>query len=407
MSEQNSKRDLRILILDNEFPPLGGGTGVINYHVMEELDRFEHVQVDLVTSSRMRDQYEEEPFGKRGRVFKVPVDNKNIHHSTNVELLRYALRGLCQSRRLMRRRPYDICWAYATVPAGGIALALYHLTGLPYVLITQGPDIPWYEKRYDSLYPVLLPIIRNIWRSAAVVTAQSKASKELVLRTSPHLPVKIINNGVDAERFAPPSGVLEQRGQRHPVTFACVGRLVERKGQQHLLQAADILCRRGYADQFEVLLVGSGDNELQLHAQCAECDLQDKVTFAGVVSRGGMPQRYAQADVFVLPSYNEGMSVALLEALAAGLPIIATETGGTAELVDGNGMIVPWADPIALADRMEAFLRAPGICREMGRRSLQISEQFTWEATARAYLDLSRNCVSGYSLTSVGGKQAF
>ena len=79
---------MRILILDNEFPPLGGGTGVINYHVMTELDRHEQVQVDLVTSSRTKGQYEVEQFGSRGRIFKVPVHNKNIHHSSNVELLR-------------------------------------------------------------------------------------------------------------------------------------------------------------------------------------------------------------------------------------------------------------------------------------------------------------------------------
>ena len=381
-------RNLCILVLDNEFPPLGGGTGVINYHVMAELDRYENVQVDLVTSSRTKDQYEAEQFGMRGRIFRVPVDSKNIHHSSNVELLRYTFRGLRQAYHLMRQRPYDLCWAYATVPAGFIALALRLLTGLPYVLITQGPDIPWYERRYYSLYPILLPIIKLIWHYAAVVTAQSEASKRLVLKTSPRLPVKIIHNGVEIKRFAPTPETLDQRGQRRPLTFACVGRLIERKGQHHLLQAADLLCRRGYAGQFRVLLVGGGDNEERLRDQCAQLNLQDTVTFAGVVARDDMPQQYAEADVFVLPSYNEGMSVALLEALASALPVIATETGGTAELIRDNGLVVPWADPDALADALETFLHTPEACREMGQRSHRIAEMFSWEATARAYLDL-------------------
>jgi glycosyltransferase involved in cell wall biosynthesis len=92
--------------------------------------------------------------------------------------------------------------------------------------------------------------------------------------------------------------------------------------------------------------------------------------------------------VFVLPSYNEGMSVALLEALAAALPVVVTETGGTAELVKDNGLIVPWADPSALADALETFLYTPQVCREMGWRSRQIAEMFSWEATAQAYVDL-------------------
>lgn len=383
-----SEQKLRLLILDNEFPPLGGGTGVINYNVMLELDRYEHIRVDLVTSSRARDRYETESFGRYSRIFKVPVDNKNIHHSSNVELLRYTFRGLRQAYRLMREQSYDLCLAYAAVPAGGIALALRLLTGLPYILITQGPDIPWYEQRYYRLYPLLLPAIKLIWRCAAIVTAQSETSKHLILKTSPRLPVEIIYNGVRIEQFAPELDILARRGQRRPLTFVCVGRLIERKGQQHLLQAAALLSERGYAGQFRIVLVGSGDNEEQLRAQCAQLNLQDKVVFTGVLGRGDMPRQYAQADVFALPSFNEGMSVALLEALAAGLPVVVTETGGTAELVQGNGWVVPWADSLALAEVLEKFLREPHLCQEMGCRSLQIARTFTWEVTSRAYLDL-------------------
>ena len=413
MAKWTSDHSLRVLILDNEFPPLGGGTGVINYYVMSELDRYEQIRVDLVTSSRTRNRYEQEPFGKRGRIFKVPVNNRNIHHSTNVELLRYASRGLRQCRRLVRKQeasgqPYDLCWAYATVPAGGIAWALRHMLGLPYILITQGPDIPWYERRYYMLYPFLLPFIKRIWQSAAVVTAQSMASRDLILETSPHLPVSIVNNGVDTERFSPPAAVLEQRGRRSPIQFLCVGRLIERKGQQHLLQAARLLCQRGYADRFQVLLVGGGDNEQSLQALCVQLSLEDKVVFAGVVSRENMPSIYAQADVFVLPSYNEGMSVALLEALAAGLPVVATETGGTAELVQRapercNGAIVPWADPGALADTLEIFLSAPEMCREMGQYSQRIAGALSWEATAKAYVDLSYDYLNGQFAGAVSG----
>jgi glycosyltransferase involved in cell wall biosynthesis len=387
-------RDLGILILDNEFPPLGGGTGVINYHVMTELDRIDHVRVDLVTSSRSKDQYEIESFGIRGRIFKVPVNNQNIHHSTNIELLKYTFRGLRQAYQLMCQQPYDLCWAYATVPAGFIALTLRLRTRLPYILITQGPDIPWYERRYFPIYPFLLPIIKLIWHKASIVTAQSEASANLILKTSPRLPLKIIHNGVETERFLPSFDVQDQRGLRKPMTFTCVGRLIERKGQQYLLQAADILNRRGYSGCFRVVLVGSGDDENLLREKCVQYGLQDNVVFTGVVSREEMPQQYAQADVFVLPSYNEGMSVALLEALASALPVVATETGGSAELISDNGLIVPWADPGALADALEAFLLKPEVCREMGQNSRQIAEMFSWEATAGDYLDLSHSILA-------------
>jgi len=384
---------MRILILDNEFPPIGGGTGVVNFHIMSELDLHEHIQVDLVTSSRTKDLFEVSQFGEHSQIFKVPVDNKNIHHSSNAELLRYTFRGLRQALHLMHQQPYDICWAYAAVPAGFIALFLYLQAGLPYILITQGPDIPWFEKRYYSHYPILIPLIKVIWNKAVVVTAQSIASKELITRTSPRLPVEIIHNGVEIERFAPTTELLSQRCRRQPITFFCSGRLIERKGQHHLLQAADLLIRRGHTGHFRIILSGTGDNEEQLHQQCDRMGLQDSVQFTGFVSRETLLKCYADADVFVLPSYNEGMSIALLEALASGLPVIVTDTGGSAELVDNNGFIVPWANPVFLADMLERFLLEPDLCQRMGAKSHEIAKGFSWQATTKAYLELSSRCL--------------
>jgi phosphatidyl-myo-inositol dimannoside synthase len=380
---------MRILMLDNEFPPLGGGTGVINYHHMLDLDARAKISVDLVTSSRTPSQYEVEPFGSSGRIFKVPVNNQNIHHSTYLELLRYTWKGLRQSWRLLRQQPYDVCWAYSTVPAGFVALLLRLFTKLPYIIITQGPDIPWHEQRHYRLYGALAPIIKLIWRHAAKVTAQSVASREEIWRTSHPLPVDVIFNGVDIDRFAPTAEISAQRGTAPQLTFMCVGRLIALKGQQYLLDAAAQLCQGGYRGRFRIAFVGTGDNENLLRAQVERLGLQDLVAFVGVVPHADVPQYYAQADVFVLPSFNEGMSIALLEALAAGLPAIVTETGGTSELLKDNGFIVKWADSVGLAAALEKFLLEPALCRALGERSRKVVQQFSWSAAVDAYLALS------------------
>jgi glycosyltransferase involved in cell wall biosynthesis len=222
----------------------------------------------------------------------------------------------------------------------------------------------------------------------------SIASRQLITRTSPRLQVEIIHNGVEIESFAPTPELQSQRSKRHPKIFICSGRLIERKGQQYLLQAADLLQNRGQRGNFKVVLVGTGDNEGQLRQQCNRLALLDTVQFAGFVDREAMPRYYAEADVFILPSYNEGMSIALLEALASGLPVVVTDTGGTAELVDNNGFIVPWADPVILADAMERFLKEPDLCQQMGAKSHAIAKAFTWQSTTQAYLELSSKCLS-------------
>src|SRR5206468_3399114 len=106
------------------------------------------------------------------------------------------------------------------------------------------------------------------------------------------------------------------------------------------------------------------------------------VTFTGFASRDDMPAIYRQADIFVLPSQDEGMSIALLEAMASQLPVVVTDVGGTAELVqDGvNGHVVPWADVSVLTEALTKLVRDERVRRQMGKESLRVAKQFSWSA---------------------------
>jgi glycosyltransferase involved in cell wall biosynthesis len=384
---------MRILMLDNEFPPLGGGTGVVNYHLLRELATYPDIAVDLVTASRSRDTYETEHFAERITLYKVPVDNRNIHHSTNRELLTYTWRGLWQCRALLGRYRYDLSFAYAGVPAGVMSYALKLIAGLPYFVSLQGPDVPGFEARYNYLYPVLAPILRVVWRDAALVTAISADHQRLAQRTLPGLSIPILYNGVDTEAFRPAAARRNPNG----LHLLCVGRLIERKGQQHLLRAFAELRARCTPVPLHLTLVGTGDSEASLRRLVAELRLADSVTLTGFVSRAEMTTIYQQADVFVLASQNEGMSIALLEAMASGLPVVVTDTGGTAELVcEGiNGHIVPWADVPALAAALERLIHDAVTRERMGAESLRIVQSFGWPEITRQHVALFEHIVSG------------
>ena len=113
---------MRILMLNNEFPPLRGGTGTVNRTLLQRFAGPPWLEIDLITSALGR-RTEDSQFAERIRITKVPVSNRNIHHSSNRELLTCAARALSQSRRQHRARPYDFCFAWSAVPAGGVALA--------------------------------------------------------------------------------------------------------------------------------------------------------------------------------------------------------------------------------------------------------------------------------------------
>jgi glycosyltransferase involved in cell wall biosynthesis len=118
----------------------------------------------------------------------------------------------------------------------------------------------------------------------------------------------------------------------------------------------------------------------ELEAKALSLGLADVVTFAGI--RSDVPQILAALDVFVLPSLWEGMPNAILEAMAAGLPVVATAVGGTPEVVaDGKtGLLVPSHNPAAMAEAMERLLRSPDLRHRMGQAGReQVLQHFTVE----------------------------
>ena len=378
---------MRLLMLNNEFPPLGGGTGTVNRAILTRLAGVPGLEIDLVTAALGR-RTEREQFAGNVRLFKVPVNNQNLHHSSNRELLTYAALALPAALRLHRANPYDLIFAWSAVPAGGVALALHRLIGLPYILRVCGPDIPGFERRYGALYPILTPTIKAIWHGASKLVAKCQGEADMMLAVKPGLQIELVPNGVALDAF--PAAPIADGG---PLRVLCVARLIERKGQQHLIEAVRRLRAEGLAVQLE--LIGEGDARQANEELARHLGVAAWVTFAGYVPREQIAARYAAAHVFVLPSYNEGMSVATLEAMAAGLPTLVTRTGGAEELVaEGvTGEIFNWADVDSLTAHLRRLANDRALARQMGAAARTHAQRFTWETAATRYLALFHELV--------------
>lgn len=374
---------MRILMLNNEFPPLGGGTGTVNRAILERFAGFPGFEIDLITSA-LGSRSEEVFFASKIKIYKVPVRNKNIHHSSNRELIEYFFRGLRLALNLSKKRSYDICFAWSAVPAGAIALALHHLVGLRYIVRACGPDIPGFERRYQTIYLLIAPLIRRIWRAADKVIAKSAREIEMIHAVDRRVNCLMIPNGVDLSNFKAAYPVPDDG----PLKLLCVGRLIERKGQHYLIEALKRLTDEGIDVRLD--LVGTGDAQPANEALVARLGLTGRVRFLGYVPRENVAEHYAAAHVFVLPSYNEGMSVALLEAMASGLAVIVTPTGGTPELVEpeANGLVVEWGDVVGLTAHLRRLAHDRFLIKRMGEESRRRAGGFSWERAAGQYLDL-------------------
>jgi glycosyltransferase involved in cell wall biosynthesis len=156
----------------------------------------------------------------------------------------------------------------------------------------------------------------------------------------------VLPNFIDETRFAPGS-----RRPAEPFRFLSVGHLVPQKGFDVLLRALALCHARG--DRFHLTIVGKGYEEDALRGIARELDVESSVTWLGAPERTSMPEIYRAADAFVLASRHESFGVVVIEALASGLPVVATRCGGPEEIVTPEvGELAPAEDPAALADAM-------------------------------------------------------
>jgi glycosyltransferase involved in cell wall biosynthesis len=141
---------------------------------------------------------------------------------------------------------------------------------------------------------------------------------------------------------------------------------------------------------FYLDLIGDGDEKQNYIALAKRLNVIDQIEFKGYVPRELMVGAYHLADIFVLPSYNEGMSNALLEAMACGLTPVVTDVGGTSELVneERNGFVFKAGNSEQLTSILEKIANQPDILDRMGRSSSQLVKQLNWPQVVREYLSV-------------------
>jgi D-inositol-3-phosphate glycosyltransferase len=222
--------------------------------------------------------------------------------------------------------------------------------------------------------------------------------------------VVVIPPGVDLCRFypIPADEAKEYIGVTcadHMLLF--VGRIEPLKGLDVLLDALTILRRRQDFKPYSFCLAVIGgdpeaDTELmsaemaRIQALCREHGLEDMVIFLGKRSQDTLPYYYSAAEAVVMPSHYESFGMVALEAMACGTPVVASQVGGLAFLVqDGvNGFTVPSGDPQALADRLAVLISDPNLRQQISEQAADIAQQYGWEIIAARLLEVYRDLLS-------------
>lgn len=379
---------MKILIHNYEYPPLGGGAGNATEYMLREFATFSDMEIVLVTSSVDGVHRTEYP-APNVRIERLPVGKKDgardLHFQSKANLLSYSWKSWVFSRALLKREQFDCMHAFFSVPSGFVMRLLSMEFRIPYIVSLRGSDVPGYSERFKNLYLFLRPVTRFIWRHAAKVVANSEGLRTLALLTESSRDIDVIRNGIDTEEFFPVPREYS-RDVSVPFRVLAIARLTPRKGLRSLLEAM-LLLKRKEQRIFSLDIAGDGHERESLEAFVSEHNLSDRVRFIGRVPHGDVVALYHRAHVYVLPSLNEGMSNNVLEALACGLPIITTDTGGTRELVgDGvNGCIVRMRDSRHIAEKILFLASHPEEAKRYGEESRRRAECLGWNEVAKAY----------------------
>jgi len=380
---------MRVMILNYEYPPLGGGAGVATEALGRGLAS-RGAAVDIVTagteSSQATEMLWDGESAEEGllTVHRVKAQRTATHQAGMRDAWSYLTAALPVVRRLLGTEAYDVVHCFFALPTGAL-LPLLNLQSTPVIVSLLGSDVPGYDPHNRSLqrvHRVLLPLTRWIWRRADRVVALSESLGRQASLTLPGLRYSIVHNGVDTTRFHPPS--RRRPPAAGPIRCLAVARLVERKGLTDLIDAIASL-ERG---RFTLEIVGGGPDEESLRQRVARHGLLDQVHFSGALEQAEVAVRYREADIFTLASWEESFGNVFAEALASGLPIVGSATGGIPEFVqDGeNGLLVPPRNPVALAAAIKRLADDPSLRLHMARANRSKAElTLSWEGVTSRY----------------------
>ena len=293
------------------------------------------------------------------------------------------------SRRLFRdiveTGKVDLIDAHYFYPDGVAAAMLAAEIGIPCVITGRGTDL----NVFPEFPAARRKILQAVDRAAACITVSEALRDRLVEIGAPADKVTTLRNGVDLDLFAPAPDNGDDLRQWLEIMghmIVAVGNLAPEKGQRLIVEALRAL------PEVTLVLVGAGPDAAHLAAAAQDFGVADRVQFAGRLPQADLAAYFSAADVSVLASAREGWPNVLLESMACGTPVVATDVGGVREIVTSSaaGTVVADRTPQALAEAISKTLAAlPDRAQTRAH-----AEKFGWDDTTNGQIELFQNILS-------------
>jgi glycosyltransferase involved in cell wall biosynthesis len=370
------------LVLNYEYPPLGGGAASATQNLAQALQKRGNKVV--VLTSAFRDLTGEQV--EQGiTVVRVPALRRQVHGSGMLAMTAYILAGSHKIGKIAQKYSVDRMLAFFSIPSGVVSWWFSRNKNLSYAVSVRGGDVPGTEKGLWLFYAITAPLRRRVLRQARFITAPSQALADLAEKADP-VRIETVPNGVDTELFRP-----DRTSRPDTLTLLFVGRLHPQKDVHRLIEVVQSIRDSG-EQNVRARIIGDGPQRRQLETFAARQSLEKHVIFEGWVVRSKLAQAYREATFLAQFSSYEGLSNVMLEALASGLPVVASNLKANTEIVESskNGLLVPAeVGPAELGATLVGWHQDRSLWQRLSENARQsVLERFDWSRVAARYEEL-------------------
>lgn len=337
-------RSLKILILNYEFPPLGGGASPVSYEIAQQYIKQGHT-VTVVTMGFKGLLKKEILNGIR--IYRVPSIRARKELCSTHEMLTYIISACWFLRKHLKANTYDVCHTHFAIPTGPVAVWCKKKFDLNYILTSHGSDIPGFNSdRFTLIHTFTSPFLRHILKKASTITTPSQFLKNLI--------IKNVNTDLEKKITVLPNGAKDMRRPGYTkknIVFSS-GRLLQRKGFDLLINAFTEVNN----EEWELHIVGDGPHMSKLK-QLAQNN--NKIHFTGWLDNTG--EHYLkiinEAKIFSLLSQSESQGIVFIEAMSTGCAVLSSDTTACRETVSPEiGLLVNRNSPDMIANALKTLM---------------------------------------------------
>ncbi|HXQ33713.1 MAG TPA: glycosyltransferase family 4 protein [Anaerolineales bacterium] len=358
---------MRILVLNHEIPPIGGGGGRAAEDICRVLAERGH-KIKVLTSHLNGLSYKEERDGYQ--IIRIPALRTQPFRVSFISMVVYVLAGLWAGLHLIRAFQPDVIHVHFAVPAGALAWMLSKFTGVPYVLTAHLGDVPGgVPEKTTEWFRWVFPFTHSIWHDASARVAVSQYTRELALQNYSE-EILVIPNGVDVNALKPESIQVNE-----PPVIVFAGRFMPQKAPLQVVQTLKEMMDLPW----KCVMIGDGPLLPTVRRLIAESNLEDRFILTGWITPEEVMKWFDKSDILFMPSLSEGLPVVGVQALAKGLAIIASHVGGFVDLVDEgqNGYLIERMEKAAtFSVKLRNLIEDPNLLLLLRNASLEKAKSF-------------------------------